>query len=109
MVRDIMTIATTRAAPGLAVQLAVDDYAERVVCAPLDLLPGLPDEALSHLREAAELLAAAVPNAGRHAYERAAIDEFLTRLALKLGDHERAGAVLRHAQAQIDREFPTRN
>jgi hypothetical protein len=94
-----------RAEPGLAVQAAVDQFVERAVAAPPDVIPSVP---LDQLREATTLLAAVIPGA-RHACERAVTEEFQTRLALSLGDSARAGVILRHVREVLDQALPVIN
>jgi hypothetical protein len=77
--------------------------------AALAFTRGEPVVACSKLRSAVELLLVVLPHASRHESERAVLDEFLTRVRLKLADADDAGDVLRRAREQLDQEFPIKH
>jgi hypothetical protein len=68
-----------------------------------------PPQAFASLKMAVELTMIVVPQCSRHRAELAAVDEFLIRIGLKLGDADDARDVIRRAREQLAEMFPTKN
>lgn len=68
-----------------------------------------PPQAIASLKMAVELMLIVVPQCSRYQAERAAIDEFLTRVKLKLGDADDAEELIRRAREQLAELFPVWN
>jgi hypothetical protein len=68
-----------------------------------------PPQAIASLRMAIELTMIVVLECSRHEAERAVINEFLTRIRLKLADADDAADVIRRAREHLNDIFSIRN